>query len=90
MEFEWNEAKARSNLRDHGVSFEYATLVFEDVARLERADSRLDYGEARWVTLGLVEGIELVVVYTLWRDRLRLISARKATTDERKEYWQDR
>ena len=90
MEFEWDDAKARSNLRDHGVSFEYATLIFEDAARVERPDTRLDYGEERWLTVGFVDRFELVVVYTLRESRIRMISARKATSDERKEYWENR
>jgi hypothetical protein len=48
---------------------------------------RSNFEEERWVTVGLVEGIELYVVYTVRAERVRLISARKATRDERKEYW---
>jgi uncharacterized DUF497 family protein len=65
-------------------------LVFEDFARLERPDARRDYGEDRWVTIGLADAMELVVVYTQREERFRLISARKATIDERRAYWQDR
>lgn len=90
MEFEWDDAKARSNLRDHGVSLEYATLIFEDAARVERPDLRADYGEDRWITIGFVGRFELAVVYTVRGECVRMISARKATPDERREYWQDR
>ena len=86
MEFEWDEAKARTNFAKHGVSFEGACRVFLDANRMETEDDRMDYGETRYYTLGEVEGVVLYVVYT-WRRRLRrLISARKATGRERRKY----
>ena len=78
MEFEWDDAKAQSNLRDHGVSFSLATRVFGDVRRFERSDDRMDYGEDRWLTVGLISGAEIAVVFTARGDRIRLISARRA------------
>lgn len=86
MDFEWDGAKAKSNLNKHGVAFEGAVHVFLDPARLEAEDETMDYGEARVVTIGIVEGVVLSVVYT-WRGwRRRLISARKATRQERRRY----
>jgi uncharacterized DUF497 family protein/uncharacterized protein (DUF4415 family) len=61
VEFEWDEAKAISNQRKHGISFEYAVHVFEDPFALVEQD-RIEGGEYRWQTLGLVEGVILLLV----------------------------
>ena len=87
MELEWDVDKAARNLRKHGVSFEDAELVFFDSGRIEAFDGREDYGEDRWVTIGLAYTAVLYVVYTVrHEDTIRLISARKANADERKQY----
>jgi uncharacterized DUF497 family protein len=78
VEFEWDLAKAEANLRKHRISFPYATRVFLDPHRLEKLDTREEYGEERWVVLGRVDDFDLVVVYTLRGSNVRLISARKA------------
>jgi len=88
--FEWHAEKASSNVAKHGVDFEDAVYVLDDPLRVERIDGRGDYGEDRYVTLGLVYGVELVVVYTLRADVIRIISARKADANERIEYWANR
>jgi uncharacterized DUF497 family protein len=86
MEFEWDRNKAESNIRTHGVRFEYATRVFDDPFRMEReADSEND-GEQRFQVIGMVESRLLFVVYTDRDDAIRLISARKATSHERRQY----
>ena len=59
---EWDEAKAGANLAKHGISFADAAPVFEDLSRLEWLDDREDFGEDRFVTVGLVQGREIVVV----------------------------
>ena len=87
MEFEWDEEKAALNERKHGVPFPFATRVFLDENRLEWADTRRRYGEPRWITIGLIEGFEIAVAYTLRGDTIRLISARKAERHEREDYW---
>ena len=87
MEFEWDEKKAVLNERRHGVPFPVATRVFLDENRLEWNDTRRQYGESRWITIGLIEGIEIAVSYTLRGDTIRLISARKAERHEREDYW---
>lgn len=56
MRFEWHEAKAAANLRNHGVSFELASTVFQDPFAIERVDDREDYGEDRFVIIGMAEG----------------------------------
>jgi uncharacterized DUF497 family protein len=87
MEFEWDEQKAARNARKHAVSFRFAARVFLDPRRLEWADNRAPYGEPRWITIGLVEGFEIAVVYALRGETVRLISARKAQRHEREDYW---
>jgi uncharacterized protein len=85
MEFEWDVIKARANERKHAVTFEFATGVFEDPYRIERSDE--SSVEERWAAIGLAEGTEICVIYSLRGEALRLISARKATRDEREKYW---
>ena len=90
MDFEWDEAKARSNDDKHGVSFEAACLVFRDPFAVEFEDDRSDYGEDRFIVIGQIQARLVTVVYT-WRDSaIRLISARGADPHERRLYDQDR
>ena len=86
MSFEWDEEKRRQNLRKHGVEFADAVSVLEDEDALTASDDDSDE-EDRLVTLGAdLFGRILVVVYTWRGDTIRLISARKATSRERKQY----
>jgi uncharacterized DUF497 family protein len=87
MEFEWDEEKATLNERKHGVPFPFATRVFLDENRLEWIDARRQYGEPRWITIGLIESVEIAVAYTVRGGAIRLISARKAERHEREDYW---
>lgn len=85
VEFEWDPNKAASNLRKHRVRFAEAVTVFEDEAMLTMVDEQPR--EERFVALGFSSlGRILVVVYTTRRERIRIISARKATRNERAEY----
>ena len=85
MDFEWNEVKAKRNLHDHGVDFADAVTVFEDELALTISDDTPS--EERFVTLGVdALGRCLVVVYTWREDRIRIISARKASRSERRRY----
>jgi uncharacterized DUF497 family protein len=86
LEFEWSKAKAKSNYAKHGVSFDFAKLVFEDPFALELLDNRRNYGEDRFVVLGLVEGQLLFVAFTERNEVIRLISARRATKYEQEIY----
>lgn len=80
LEFEWHAAKAEANLRTHGVSFALAKSVFADPFAIERLDDREDYGERRLVIIGMAEGqVLLFVAYTEREERIRIISARRAT-----------
>ena len=59
---EWDEAKAAANWRRHGVSFELAKTVFRDAFAVERLDDRKDYGEERFVIIGMAAGEILLLV----------------------------
>ena len=85
-EFEWDDAKAESNMAKHGVPFEAAVEVFDDDARIERQDSRRDYGEDRFNVVGAVDGYVINVTYTMRGDVGRIISAPLATKKERTYY----
>jgi uncharacterized DUF497 family protein len=87
VNFEWDRRSARGNLRKHGISFEVAIAVFGDNDRIERVDASGLENEERWGTVGLVDGIEIYVLYTTSGGVLRLISARRARRHEREEYW---
>ena len=87
VDFEWDSAKAASNLRKHGVPFFKACQVFKDAGRLEQPDFSGDHSEERWDVLGRVEDTILFVVFTLRGERVRLISARRATHNEQRTYW---
>jgi uncharacterized DUF497 family protein len=86
-EFEWDAAKAASNLAKHGVSFEAARRVFDDVFADERYDFHTASGEVRYLITGRVNDVVLRVVYTERGDRIRIVSARKATAHEEEEYY---
>ena len=98
MRFAWDETKNRFNQRKHdGIAFEMAVQVFCDSFRLTRQD-RIENGEERWQTLGVVHGVTvLLVAHTITEDDgegepvevIRIISARRATPRERKRYEQE-
>ena len=88
--FEWDSAKDETNRRKHGVSFESATRVFLDTNRIERYDFAHSSSEDRYLTIGMADGI-LMVIYTERRENtLRLISARTATRHEKEAYHRGR
>ena len=83
-DFEWDAAKARSNLLKHGVSFEEATTVFDDIRALEAPDH---YDPERFVLIGTsMLSRVLFVVHCQRGPRVRIISARKATPVQRRKY----
>ena len=85
--FEWDGRKARSNLEKHGVSFEEAATVFGDPLSLTIEDPHHSEGERRSIVMGLsVRGRTLVVAHTERGERIRMISARMATSAERRQY----
>ena len=85
MLFEWDETKNQSNIEKHGLSFEFAKLVFDDdVITFE--DNRYAYGEKRYITCGLLVNRLVVIVHT-WRDEhVRIISMRKGNKREQDEF----
>ena len=90
MEFTWDERKNRVNKRKHGISFETAIAVFDDPFHVSRQD-REEEGEARWQTIAMVRGVHiLLVAHTVEEDDnlIRILSARKATPQERRIYAQ--
>lgn len=89
MDFEWDADKAAQNLRKHGVQFSVAARAFFDPCRIEVYDEREGYREDRWITIGYADPALLYVVYTVRSgETIRLISARKANEQERKQYRQ--
>lgn len=86
MRFQYDPAKAASNLKKHGVSFADAEGVFFDPLAIHQLDPDLK-GEERFIAVGMGSaGIILVIVYTLRSDEIRIISARYATRHEVKNY----
>jgi len=92
LDFEWDAAKAQSNLAKHGVAFEQAATVLADPLALTVFDAAHSHDEERWFTLGMSrEGRLLALSHTFVatgpeRTRVRLISAREATRNERRQY----
>jgi uncharacterized DUF497 family protein len=92
--FEWDKAKAESNEREHGVTFEDAMSVFRDPDAVFEQDRIVD-GEARWIALGIVDDDSVVVVaHSTHEDgadeTVRIISARLANRQERRRYGKHR
>ncbi|MCS3432825.1 BrnT family toxin [Klebsiella sp. BIGb0407] len=90
MDFEWDLAKAESNLRKHGIRFETAVLIFEDPFHLS-IQERIENAEYRWQTIGAIKGCVVILVAHTMRfesgtEIIRIISARKANRKERKIY----
>lgn len=93
LRFVWNPIKASANLSKHGVSFELAMRVFSDPLAFSHPD-RIEGGEQRWQTLGMADGVLLLLVAHTVTDHddgemIRIISARMATRKERHDYEQE-
>ena len=87
MRFEWDDQKARENLKKHGVTFGEATEVFYDPNALETADTKHSFDEARFSIIGYSTRRLLFVVFAERHgDMVRIISARRPTPSERKAY----
>jgi len=87
MQFEWDENKAATNLRKHGVSFEEASSVFGDPLAITFQDPAHSTGEHRFLAFGVsLRGLLLVVSFVDRGNRTKLISARPTTRTERKIY----
>lgn len=89
-EFEWDDEKAQSNLKKHGVSFEEAATIFNDPRIATISDPDHSEDEERYVSIGMSVIMRLLsVIHTFRKERNRLISARKATKAEKKNYEND-
>jgi uncharacterized DUF497 family protein len=87
MEFEWDQAKAKANLRKHRLSFHEAATVFGDPLASTFPDPHHSIGERRYITIGTTVRGRVVVVAHLEKGRkVRIISARSATRRERRFY----
>lgn len=87
MQFEWDQTKAAANLQKHGVSFQEARSVFGDPLATSVLDTEHVGDEQRWLTTGVSEQGNLVIVWHTERgDTIRIIGARRVTPRERREY----
>jgi uncharacterized DUF497 family protein len=87
MKLEWDEAKNKVNIKKHGFHFAEAEEMFRSFL-LVRPDTREDYGEERWIGIGMIQGRVALVAFVARppQDTIRIISLRKADHEERKEY----
>lgn len=88
MKFTWDEAKRRSNLRKHGLDFADAHKVFAGPMVLFE-DDRVDYGEQRMIGMGLLGALVVLIVHVESDETIRIISMRKADSDETDLYYQN-
>jgi hypothetical protein len=86
IRFEWDEAKRRRNITEHGLDFFDAPEVFAG-RTVTFVDDRFDYGERRMITLGLLRGNPVSIIHTETRTFIRLISFRKGTRREREIFY---
>lgn len=89
MEYIWDENKNLSNIKKHKIAFDDALRIFEG-RTIERIDDRFDYGETRVYAIGMVNGLEITVIYTdLDTGKRRIISAWRAEPHEKRAYWRN-
>ena len=87
---EWDDEKNRLNLAKHQLDFETAQHVFRDIYAFEQEERSMAYGEVRLMITGLIGDRLVTVIYTERSDSYRIISARKASPNERKDYEENR
>lgn len=85
MAIEWDIKKNQINIEKHGIDFVDANKIFENPI-LTKIDDRIDYKEKRWIGIGKLEQVIVVLVYTIRGNNIRIISIRKANKIERKIY----
>lgn len=88
MGFEWDPAKDNANFAKHGITFDEATEVFADPSRLVVSSTKPEHREARWLAIGRYGPHVMSVIFTVRHDEVRIISARRASKDEREQYRQ--
>jgi uncharacterized DUF497 family protein len=89
VDFEWNDNKRQLNIEKHQIDFADAIGIFDYIVYTTQ-DERRDYGECRFISIGLMRGIEVVVIYTVRKGVRRIISARRANAKERTRYHEER
>lgn len=88
MSYEWDERKRSSNIKKHSIDFVDVPEVFDgDIVLLP--DERFDYDEPRFVAIGILKSVVVVIAYTERDENIRIISARKATKNEQIYYFQE-
>jgi len=85
-DFEWDEEKAAANLAKHKVPFPYAVRAFSDPKKIKVDDRRYEYGEERYKVIAAIEEFIIAVAFTRRGEAIRIISARKASREERAQY----
>ncbi len=85
MLFDWDKKKCKSNIIKHGIDFKDVIQLFGE-PYLRKIDSRKEYGEKRWIALGKINNLVAIVVFTIRKNRIRIISARQANKKERQIY----
>jgi hypothetical protein len=88
MQYEWDEAKRQSNIQKHGIDFLGIEKAFAGQT-ITILDDRIDYGEPRFVTVGLLQGHVVVIAHTETDEVIRIISVRKATKHEEISYFKE-
>ena len=88
MKFEWDEAKRQTNLSNHKFDFAEVEIVFSGIT-FTFEDDRFEYGEDRFITLGLLRETVVVIAHTERNDTVRVISMRKATKNEQTHYFEN-
>lgn len=90
MRYSYDQTKKASNLRKHGLNFDDARAVFESGNAVTFEDRRFDYGEVRYLTLGLLGGEVVIITTTETEKTIRIISMRRADKNEQKIYFENR
>jgi len=88
MRIVWDETKRRANLKKHGLDFADTAGVFAGIA-YTLADQRFDYGERRFITMGLLRDTVVIMAHSETARELRIISMRKATRHEQNLFFQN-
>jgi len=88
MQFTWHEAKRKANINKHGIDFSDASKVFAGPT-FTFEDTRFDYGEQRWITIGLCDISVVVIAHTETEDEIHIVSMRKAEKHEQKIFFEN-
>jgi len=89
MKYSYDPKKKVSNLKKHGLNFDDAQSVIESVKTVTFEDRRDDYGEARYITLGLLHDVVVIIATAETDKMIRIISMRKADKNEQKIYYEN-